>query len=1118
MRKRTKTDLLAVLMCLALLMGLTALPAASAEPNWEQSVLDDSGVGTVTEDGTKATFSGTQSTKLLNMRNNDQDSGQFVGEVDQIVWAFTYAQPVSYSGFFADIEWDGFVKSETNYGKLALIFDFGGTKAQPLPTILENGVETPVTTSQKSVMFLFCPTEDGKIELRVYSIANRVVWETGAMRSGIFEDSDGVFSVSFGTRDILVNGVSICDIQGAVSAVSPDFSVDPYLTVVGLEKEGIAPDLTASVSFDHWKNATALGSRTVTAEGVNFSGTEQDHYLYANDASGGSLVFDFTNAQAYDWSTPHLWLRIDTLAEGSTYDGRIGLAFDFSGTSGLGYVHSINGVTNNAASEKSMILWIDLAGVDGKESIYEFSVGRSMSDRNTGFGVGNANEYTQPKEFPMKDGILEISLVGDYDFVVNGVSVQAQNIFQPGGQFNITPSEDPDPYLTIFGIDDTNASAQPLSVTLLDEEPSSIEELIGSWKQNSLKGSMSLSENGVPTFEGTSADETILLDNDDPRSTAFDQEINNILFSYTDTTPYLYNGSEVTVQINDITSDAGHSPKIGLIFSFTEEVPQNIFAQDGIFLILVGTETPNVFRPVIFRIIDRVIYEEFRGNNDFELITAVDGKLSFGFAGNNISLYNADGGAGEELVDISGLLTLAGYNIDTSGEVYLSVLGMDLEGQIQDVMSLTVSHEEAGEDPYLEEAADSSTDGKMEFVSTDWMTWEMSGTEVEYTVSEDGLRLSGKGGDYGQKQAMSYGRPLDLKAEDASFKVVFQLDQYYPYVTGEDGKTIKNTFDIIINTEYKMNFTARPSLFVRTTYNSDTEGHASVILNTGTTAETVIGLSELDFSVGTDRKVVVWVMRDDEGSMRVYVNGVRAVMSRSQTAQLNALFEDNGAMYLSTYSTAEKEYLDENGQIKAELDASLNPIYTITSIDGKAIVNEVPELTNVAAPAKPSEDEITKTSMTLTWSAPELNPYDRKSFSVGAYVIQRFDGNSKGSAADGTPDEVYYLTDLSLIENEDETFSYEITGLTEDTKYFFTIWAVLDGSDKELIFEDGNVLARYAQFTVTTAGDPEVTPPEDPDDNGGGCAGCSGTVSGTGMALLALAALGAAAIWKKRAH
>ena len=894
-----------------------------------------------------------------------------------------------------------------------------------------------------------------------------------------------------------VDGFNGIDFEPGDGIDKADLEAGDYTVKVAAVGDGVNyldSDLSAAASFTYevptgWQQESTTGTRQKTEDGMQFS-SDEGTYFYENWKDWYSLYFLYGNADAMTWGDVDMYLRIDELTSAT---GAVALAFDFARTGVYNPQNVHHGVkeTDFDSPAQTMVFgFIKTA----KAGVYTFYVAHQSDnglfkiDANGTFGVKRG-------EITAADGVIhfEVSADSAFDVKVNGNNYPVQDVFEPGA-FNIANPQLTDKvFMSVLGFDyEGEVYDESITCTLLDEAPAP--EELGDWRHNGLSGSATeMAENNI-TVSGSESDEEIQMFNDaNPDKQVFPDETDRILYSYTQTSPKPYAGLEVLVSFDEITNK---SSKVMIIVNLADSLPEGITSTDGLAIVIVPDEEDGYYNIYVYRILNRIVWEEVRETYD---VPCSDGLFSLTFGGNSMMIYANNN---EISSDISGLMNLGG-NLDTGKNAYVSVVGLDDVTAEKATLTASVTVKEEEEDTYVDDALDAAITGKYEFTSTDWASWEMAGTNVSYTISQDGLRLEGNGGEYGQKQAQSYLYDLSpqITDENGSLKIALKINQFYPYTPQEDADfVIKNTFDIVLGSEYQRNFTDCKSVFMRLVFKSETEGTAGLGYNTGTTADTYKGLSDISFTWDGEN-VIFYLAKDTEGNYRAYVNGSRFTLSKMQNAEFKAHVDGLPEIFFSTYSTIEIESLDPQNPTE-ETDTAYTSIYTVHAIDGKKIVNEEVELTNVAAPSKPQDSDIGENNIKISWTVPTLNPYDNGSFTVGGYIVERYDVNAKGSNKDGVPDEVYYITDT-------QTLSLNVTGLTKATKYFFTIYAVDDATGGDAGRDDMTVLAKYAQFTVTTAGEEEGDN-KDPDKKPSK-KGCSGSVTFTALSA-GIALVGAAAV------
>lgn len=890
------------------------------------------------------------------------------------------------------------------------------------------------------------------------------------------------------------NGIPI-EIGGGIDKAA--LEAGEYTVKIAAVGDGVNyldSDQSAAASFTYeiptgWQKETAAGSMQATADGVQFS-SDEGTYFYEAWKDWYSLYFIYGNADAMTWGDVDVYLRIDELTSST---GAVGLAFDFARTGVYNPQNIHHGASADFDSPGNTMVFSFIKTEEA--GVYTFYIAHQSPDAGLSKIGENGNMGVSRGTVTATDGVIhfKVSAASAYDVQVNGTNYQVEDLFKPAAGNIDNAALTDQVFMSVIGFDYTeNVYDESIACTLLDEAPAP--DIDEDWRHNNTAGSIVETDDvNTVTVSGKESDETMDVHTDGGRQ-MFPDETDRILFSYTQTIAKQYAELEIDVSIDEINNK---SSKVMIVVNLADSLPEGITAAQGLAIVIVPAETENKYDVYVYRIIDRIVWEEPRESYD---LSCTDGKFSFTLGGNSVMIF-ADNT--ETTSDISGLITLANNNLDLTKDAYVSVVGLDDVQAAAADLAATVTVKEAGEDEYIDDATDATVTGKYEFTSTDWASWEMAGTNVSYTITENGLRLEGNGGDYGQKQAQSYLYDLkqQITGENGYLKIGMKIENFYPYITDEDtGVLIKNTFDIILGTAYQTNFTSCRSLFIRLNFKSATEGTASLIYNTGTTEDTVEGWGDINFTWSKDEPIIIYLVKDAEGNYRVYVNGVKFAMSKSQTAEMKSLVESMPEIFLSTYSTIEIEQ-DPNDTLKGD-DSAYTSVYSIYSLNGNKVVNEVAELTNVAAPSKPQDEDITKNSIKISWNAPTLNPFDNGSFTVGGYVIERYDLNSKGSNKDGVPDEVYYLTDVSDL-------SLEVTGLTEATKYFFTIYAVVDASAGDAGRDDMVVLAKYAQFTVTTDGEPATEDPTEPAPDE--TTGCSSSITVSGL-VAGVALIGAAAV------
>lgn len=217
-----------------------------------------------------------------------------------------------------------------------------------------------------------------------------------------------------------------------------------------------------------------------------------------------------------------------------------------------------------------------------------------------------------------------------------------------------------------------------------------------------------------------------------------------------------------------------------------------------------------------------------------------------------------------------------------------------------------------------------------------------------------------------------------------------------------------------------------------------------------------------------------------ENDWRITVNGTMITMIDNTTDANDFSATFNKAMsaleQYGAYPVLQVADLDQVNTPDAEpIDADL----LLKGLGTRQQGQLEPTLVVADAPAKPTGDDVTQTSIRFTFNAPA---YNSKYWTIGGYIVER-------AGADDS-EKTWKLDAADELVIED-------TGLTADTRYFYYITAVIDENAAEPV-----VLVRFNNLVVETAADNggNTNTGDNTGEQSGGC-------SGSAVVVLPLAAV-----------
>lgn len=373
--------------------------------------------------------------------------------------------------------------------------------------------------------------------------------------------------------------------------------------------------------------------------------------------------------------------------------------------------------------------------------------------------------------------------------------------------------------------------------------------------------------------------------------------------------------------------------------------------------------------------------------------------------------------------------------------------------------------------------------GKTEFNEKLWTNFAPESATTRYYVDSDGLAVWGINRETGFSVGMRSSAKIDSLDD---YSITLKMPE--KVFATQDGKI--GGYNIYIGPKPDANFTEMNCFFIRLTYNTtDPLNGGNVTLsifdNKLSTVPDCQSTFDAKTTAGHEREVTIRIRKIDEGLSRVYVNG-KTITSRSIESQLASLVAEFGEnIYFHTTIGYEKS---EGGQnVGAWEDGQDEMIgFTIVSLGGKKIVNEIPQLLYLDAPSATSSAH----TVTLNWTKPSYpaDNMDAMSFQPGGYVIRRYKGESL------SPEEVFKIADP-------DTLTFTDTGLDKDTDYYYEI-SVVDDAVSDTFVE----LMRMEGKLQRTS---------EEEDSKAGCGSIQIGNNGMGMFMMILGLLGCILVSKR---
>ncbi len=339
-------------------------------------------------------------------------------------------------------------------------------------------------------------------------------------------------------------------------------------------------------------------------------------------------------------------------------------------------------------------------------------------------------------------------------------------------------------------------------------------------------------------------------------------------------------------------------------------------------------------------------------------------------------------------------------------------------------------------------------DRKFTYLSQSYM-------DPTYTLTENGLKLSGRDKLYGVNADLTYLTPFE---KFDGFSAVLGVDKM-PKSTLDVNSCISMT---LIGQPYA-SYYAWNSIYVRISFPFEdyTKGFFADVMVWG--EPTFQGNQQINTLLAemptalipyNNGDIVVKVAKTNENHY-IYVNGVRfgdgfetainLVVNNMEKGFTNAAGSYKGFYFNTLNVTA---YM-ATGLGLADNLVPQTPAHYIKQINGNVIVNKQVTLKTVDAPYVPSKDDVTKNSIALSFSGETPDRTDGN-YTIDGYVVERY----KGDELDGT---------ITLVGKENRAFTDE--NLVEDTRYTYRVYAV-QGVETDSPIK----LVAYKPITVKTLG------------------------------------------------
>ncbi|MBO7407033.1 MAG: fibronectin type III domain-containing protein [Clostridia bacterium] len=352
--------------------------------------------------------------------------------------------------------------------------------------------------------------------------------------------------------------------------------------------------------------------------------------------------------------------------------------------------------------------------------------------------------------------------------------------------------------------------------------------------------------------------------------------------------------------------------------------------------------------------------------------------------------------------------------------------------------------------------------GKLEFTRFDYNSLTPEGTTLDYSVTEQGLALFGRNDANGFASGVSYQQPLTV---DHDTELTFTLrlpDEVYSYNSNKCAE-----YSVFVCEAANVNFSETRSLYLRLSFrdNGKTVSSASpalleVIMWDNADERLVVAdntaVIQPKTEAGAEHEFTFRIVFDAAaGCYKLYVNGQRASTGVTELSMTNYFDNIMAAKFLScttSYTIADRT--------AGGWDSDDDPLmgFTLKSINGLQLVNEhadVMETLELAA------DPVAKDTVRLSWSEAEFveTDFDASLGLPDGYLIKRLKGTVDADGMVETQDDgEFYVDGLETTDCEDK-------GLTPDTRYFYTVFAVKNNGDGNYT----ELLCSYSVRAVTPA-------------------------------------------------
>ena len=362
--------------------------------------------------------------------------------------------------------------------------------------------------------------------------------------------------------------------------------------------------------------------------------------------------------------------------------------------------------------------------------------------------------------------------------------------------------------------------------------------------------------------------------------------------------------------------------------------------------------------------------------------------------------------------------------------------------------------------------------GKLEFTRFDYNSLAPEGSTLDYSVNEDGLAIFGRNDVNGFAAGLSRQTPVTVDhGTELSFTLLMPEEVY----STNSNKAAE--YSAFICESANVNFSETRSLYLRFTYRYDdykVNGASAVLLEVimwdNQSDKLVVASNTANIApkteAGLGREFTFRIVFDpDAGCYKLYVNGQRASTSATEASITNYFDNIMTSKFISTTVSCTNADRSAGGWDEGD-DGLIG--FTLKSLNGQQIVNEAAD---VMETLELSADATTKDSVKLSWSEAEIaeTDFDAAFGQPDGYLIRRLKGTVDDDGMVNTEDDGEFYVDGA------ETTDCEDKGLTPDTRYFYTVFAVKNDGGKYT-----ELLCSYSVRAVTLPEEGDVPATDKP--------------------------------------